>query len=95
MNLGQRTKSSIATTTPLAVPTAKNIIRAWIEIGHVIGSTIFAGAAFFLAYFANLFKHGANNDKDSLIIGIINSKYSKKAMPRSWCLFICLLIQIS
>ena len=26
---------------------------------------------------ANLFKHGANNDKDSLIIGIINSKYDE------------------
>ena len=29
-----------------------NTPTTWVEIGHVIGSTIFAGAAFFLAYFA-------------------------------------------
>ncbi len=34
---------------PLAV---LNTPTTWVEIGHVIGSTIFAGSAFFLAYFA-------------------------------------------
>ncbi|MCW1294046.1 MAG: cytochrome ubiquinol oxidase subunit I [Candidatus Parvarchaeota archaeon] len=34
---------------PLAV---LNTPTTWVEIGHVIGSTIFAGAAFLLAYFA-------------------------------------------
>ena len=29
-----------------------NTPTTWVEIGHVIGSTIFAGSAFFLAYFA-------------------------------------------
>lgn len=34
---------------PLAV---LNTPTTWLEIGHVVGSTIFAGSAFFLAYFA-------------------------------------------
>ncbi|MCL4391605.1 cytochrome ubiquinol oxidase subunit I [Candidatus Parvarchaeota archaeon] len=39
----------IAGVNPLAV---LNTPTTWVEIGHVVGSTIFAGSAFFLAFFA-------------------------------------------
>ncbi len=41
--------SKIIDVNPFAV---LNTPTTWVEIGHVIGSTIFAGSAFFLAYFA-------------------------------------------